>query len=254
MAGTEIIALGDVHVGRKTESYNTARLREKAEKYVASVLLVRRRVKLGYGAPSETVLVLLGDIVDGEEIYRGQPYEQELAVDEQIDHAAEVIGWIIRELGVTRVVAVSGNHGRANRHGKGNWDYAFYRYLDGVTAGVDFEYTPYNKMKTDIAGLNVMPWHPFEVRMYMNIPFYGLTRQGLIEAVTRGIDLALVGHFHSFFMFNVHGIDIYGNGSFLEGDEFSKLRGWVCDSRYWYLYARNGEIHAASIINAGCRE
>ena len=252
----EILVLGDTHVGRKTDTFNLAVFKDKVDKYIGCMALARRFYMSSGKEPDKTVLFLVGDIVDGEEIYRGQGYEQDLTVHEQIEEAAVGIEKIIDKLGVDEVVAVSGNHGRSNWRGTGNWDYMLYEVLRGrlFSRRVGVEMSKEGKTKAEYGGVSWLLWHPYEVRMYMSLPYYGLSRQGVVEALVRGVNAAVLGHFHTAFYINVHGVHLFGNGSFLEGDEFSRRRGWLCDSRYWYLVAGNSKILYQTLVDVGCRD
>lgn len=118
---TEVIVLSDLHFGKKVviEGEVVFDKNIAAERFKA-IVAGMRHLNESYVRPNhsidELVIVLLGDIVDGELIYEGQPYNQDLPLLDQLTLAAqlikkELIDVVAQTFGTVRVISVPGNHG-----------------------------------------------------------------------------------------------------------------------------------------------
>jgi hypothetical protein len=118
---TEVIVLSDLHFGKKVviEGQVTFDKDIAAERFKA-IVAGMRHLNESYIRPNhsinELVIVMLGDIVDGELIYASQPYNSDLPLIDQLMFAAELIkkellDQVSQMFGSVRVIVVSGNHG-----------------------------------------------------------------------------------------------------------------------------------------------
>ena len=251
---TEIIILSDTHIGKKTETFDTSIALSKIERLKKEIDASRARFESLGGSIEESVVAFLGDMVDGELIYPAHQLDLEMDVNRQIVEAADILEEFILWVQPSRVYAVSGNHGRSSRHGRGNWDYVMYEILKSRTGEVvkHFSATPESYIDASVGGLGVRFWHPYNVRMYMQLPWYGLIREGMKARSIYGVDVFFVGHFHRFFYVPGYGFDVYGNGALMEGGEYMRTLGFECDSRFWHVFVERGKVVYSSVLDAGC--
>jgi DNA-binding Lrp family transcriptional regulator len=218
-ASMVIALLSDMHVGRKTPSFNASVLRERFKKYLGALT----RIMDNHGG--ELVVLGLGDYVDGASIYPRQEYEQEMDPNEQVDVAFD----ITRELFevASRFYGVVGNHGRTSESEHGNYDYFYLlqvRAVMGDRASISKRHHEYFKLPS---GELVLLSHPPPPRIYsyQGIPDYGIRRFVASHvSANRGLREAFFGHFHTPKV-TYEIIPVYLNGSFLSDDEYSRMLG-----------------------------
>ncbi len=122
--------VSDTQIGKVTRSYDSeiaaGRLMEYAER--TATCIERHRT---YARIEELHVFLGGDLIEGESIFSGQPWEIDSGVLQQaVRTAPEIFArMIVYWLGVVdriHVVGVAGNHGRSGRKGEShpltNWD------------------------------------------------------------------------------------------------------------------------------------
>ena len=136
---TEVIILSDLHFGKKVVIEGQVTFdKDIAASRFKSIMAGMRHLNESYIQPNhsidELVIVLLGDIVDGELIYAGQPYNQDMPLLDQLTFAAalikkELLDPASQMFGSVRVVAIPGNHGEIRNdrgehmmHPKTNFD------------------------------------------------------------------------------------------------------------------------------------
>ena len=165
---------------------------------------------------SRLVVAVLGDIVEGHDIFNGQAWslERDAAV-QSLDGSelmAGVICGIVEELaprGVTvDVYCVPGNHGKPGGRKAGatpmtfSFDYLLYRMLEKELAkqpirevGIE----PAGRLLFEAAGQVFLMTHGNEVRGWGGFPFYGLdkTHAKLTMELETLFTFWLLGHWHS---------------------------------------------------------
>jgi predicted phosphodiesterase len=223
--------LSDLHIGKvvkdenDVEIYNTEiALRyvdQLTEKLFKVVWHIKRSSKV-----NEVVVLLLGDIVDNEQIYDTQPYHIDSFVVEQVKNASSVLWKLLLSLeksfGKVRVCTVRGNHGRSGGHEESNWDKIVYQQLEllaelnGRSIVVENNYGEFNHCW--IRGKKVMLRH------------YAPKQDG--TAAARGrlggwyqihkFDALAFGHFHQVGLLNFNGIPLFRNGSLCPGDDYAE--------------------------------
>jgi len=139
------IVISDVHVGEETEEnlvaglgkYDTSTFHRSADILEERLLFFNKMY--GRSFPIDTLVIyFLGDIVTGESIFAGQPYEIDHGVVEQIFIAEERFtkmfqNWAAHFKNVV-IYAVPGNHGRVGRKNDGlhpltNFEFMLYRMM-----------------------------------------------------------------------------------------------------------------------------
>lgn len=131
------LLLGDWHIGAHIDlpinRYDQEVAQKRVEKLIHNTLklstcYIRQEIK-------ELVVLIVGDMVDGAEIFDTQPYHQELAVLEQIQLASSLLWQMFLTFSQSyervRVHAVRGNHGRMSKTAppEANWDLMLYLML-----------------------------------------------------------------------------------------------------------------------------
>lgn len=137
-----VITLSDIHIGRSFRnllgdvSYSVDIAEQRCRKYTEEILGIAGR----YGNTiDEIVLLLVGDLTDGVDIFPGQTETSEITPLFQI-HRATMIIWemlvSIREalpLVPIRVITCRGNHGRVGSMKISNWDNVVYQELELIS-------------------------------------------------------------------------------------------------------------------------
>jgi len=220
--------ISDVHIGRKTRSFNRDIVEQRLSRLIEEVA---RRV-------SGTVhVMLLGDIVDGENVFNGQGYESDMDVDEAIDVAVQWLDRLYEKVeGDVRFHCVVGNHGRANRYGsqKANWDLVVYKRLrDRLGDNVVEVFEDWYGI-VEVGRWRYLLMHGDNVKMYHNIPWYGIVQSVMrLRAAGLEFDVCCLGHFHTAFQLQWNDISILGNGTMLTGDDYSLRLGLKSCNEFW---------------------
>lgn len=199
------IVITDHHEGRKTESYNTKIYIARNEYFLDRVMRV-----IELHRPIGTAhLFILGDMVQGENIYKGSNVDEtEFGVWTQInDYAIPTLSRLILSLAqgveAVEVWCVWGNHGVYAREGtrQANWDNFVYKGLEvaltnqkNVTVHCPTEFY----QLVTIKGWRFFLFHGDQVRSNQGIPLFALRRK-LQDwyAYLNGFDYAYCGHWHT---------------------------------------------------------
>jgi len=118
---TEVLILSDLHFGKKVVIEGKVTFdKDIAEERFKAIMAGMRHLNESYIRPNhsieELVVVLLGDIVDGELIYLGQPYNQDMPLLDQLAFTSQLIKKELIDVASqtfrhVRVISVPGNHG-----------------------------------------------------------------------------------------------------------------------------------------------
>lgn len=131
---TAVLLLSDWQLGKVTPTYNSEicadRISQLAEKVQRLVELQRKAHPV-----REIRVYLLGDLIEGEDIFPGQAHLVDASLYNQVFHGGEILADLIRRLAGSfeqvKVVGVIGNHGRLGRkgtfHPESNADAMMYR-------------------------------------------------------------------------------------------------------------------------------
>ena len=142
---TVVLMVSDFQIGKRTPTFNAdvarLRVREYASKACAEV---NGRLRQGKQVDRAHIW-LLGDIVEGEDIFPGQAHEIHESLMEQITDAVAMLGEFVRTIrGVVshiHITGVVGNHGRLGRKGQysqaSNADKMVYRMMQMSLQDVD---------------------------------------------------------------------------------------------------------------------
>jgi len=232
---TMVAAFSDVHIGKKTKSYSVAVAQERMNNFQAGLMSVLD-IQRSWNPMEKLRLFLLGDIVDGENIYPGHAYEVECDVIDQIFvHAIPMFSkFIINIAGNFKRVdidCVPGNHGRVSfqnaKHT--NWDLVFYKALEATLKNFEnvhfhFPVSGDFYVVADVEGNKFMLSHGAEIKSYYNTPVYQWVRHSerWRSSISRDLKYFMFGHFHTICNgMEFNGMEILACGTFISDDSYS---------------------------------
>lgn len=217
-----VLLLSDLHFGKMTENFNL----EEAKRRIKSI----PNQLLNIPEVDEIVVCLVGDIVDGEDIYAHQNGEIEVAVITQAQTAVESIWQLLLDLREkfkckVRVETAPGNHGRMSKTAdpRSNWDNVCYMMLAEIAKF---------KGDTDIeVNLNFDSFRIFDVKGKTGMAYhYGTKHLGTPSMqvkyagwiVSHNVDFIVHGHWHHWSIETYLGRPMISNGSLPGPDDLSR--------------------------------
>lgn len=227
-----VVVISDTHFGRKTKKFNHKEGQRCMLKITSSVLKSFDTIRHAFNV-DEISIFLIGDIIDGEEIFPGHGYAVEFNIDRQKQVAMESINEMVKTLQPffkrINIHCVKGNHGIANRRAseKSNWDLALYRELQAyyrseptvrVVVAESWHHT------VNIEGHRILLCHGDEIKPSGDTPYTSIAKR-VMRWVTSNmfgrIDMVVLGHLHTDYKIRAGSIPIIGNGCFVKDDEYS---------------------------------
>ena len=239
-----VIHVSDTQVGKVTESYNTTvaadRLMLLAEKAIKAARDRRQSARI-----DECRVYLGGDLIEGEEIFKGQVWEVDSGVfDQALKSVPEMLGRMLLSLAAefksVRVLGVIGNHGRngpfgGNAHPKTNWDLVTMKTLEIAMAKekrIVFDISDNWYQVDDILGWSNLLIHGHQVRGgFAGFPWYGVGRRAagwkaaIREWESEGDKwnrYLWLGHFHTPAMATLNDVIMLANGTSESDNEFAR--------------------------------
>ena len=245
-----ILVLSDVHAGlhiSKSEmgglnEYSVEKMKVRGQRMLDSITSIQAKYKV----PIKRINIFqIGDILEGHEIFKGQHFELELNIAEQILVAARLLADTYNELSSVfehvNVYVVEGNHGRMT----------FGRQSAPVGMSFDFLLAKLaQEMLRDnprvVFSFAESWWHLVERQNhrfllmhgdgikggFAGLPYYGMVRKlvgnfGMIQpALPEGVSgvafhTMIIGHFHTPACLEWAGSELIVNGSWTGGTKFS---------------------------------
>lgn len=217
-AGSELVfflLMSDHHIGSFVSSPDTAGLEvynfgvyQKRLDTLLDRVLLFKSLHSSHSVVRKIILPVLGDVVEGANIYATQAYEVDRVVVDQVFSGLEL--WhqfllkLCAEFEVVELFCVWGNHGRLGKEHptRVNWDYVFYRFLQNLfrekqsNLRIYVSETPFMIFREGEKHFYLH--HGDNVQRYVSLPFYGLDRMarrlsGLFRVF---LDYVMIGHFH----------------------------------------------------------
>jgi predicted phosphodiesterase len=232
---TLVIHITDLHAGKIVKDqegkliYNEDIFRKRINCLCEQTLKLLDN-NISKGVPIIDVVILLtGDLANGEDIYATQAYEQELAPPKQVMLVVDVITKLItsllkRNLSV-KVYGIRGNHGRTGKDTDvaSNWDIMIYEILDFWAKLVlknpklQIKFAETEHLKFDIRG------HGFLIRHIC--PEQPDTPAGRVKinqwARQYNVEGICYGHYHHAGVFDCDNVRVMRGGSTVGGDSLS---------------------------------
>jgi len=182
------------------------------------------------GNLDDIVILLGGDLLEGEDIYESQAHEIRKSLDDQIKAARrayfEEIKWLKELFGVPiKIVCVSGNHGDLGTTSGANADDIIYSMLEDMINLSDIGGVKFVKSdRSDYTTFNYRNW-----KGYLT---HGENRRGHIGTSSPqsdwlaikdefGFDAAWRGHYHTQKRETVNGAPVYMTNSRKPGDDYT---------------------------------
>lgn len=242
-----VLHITDTQIGKRTATYNSEvaakRLAILAEKTIRITELRRNVAKI-----DEAVLFIGGDIVEGEEIFKGQGFEIDSPLLTQACKTApEILTNVALKLLETfnkvKIYCVRGNHGRVsspNSYKYTNFDLVAYYVMKhmleaaALKAGIDIK----NRLEfniaddkfwvyTEICGWGNILIHGDEISGsggFAQFPLASVVRKlfGWAESIKEPFDFIWMGHRHTHLLFSVNNKTILSTGSPESDNEYAQ--------------------------------
>lgn len=219
--------------------YN-AEIAEARERYITDEVMSLIDRQEAAGSVFDTAHLLLGgDIVTGEGIYEGQPWDTELTLDKQIDLAVEVFFAQIRRLAArfprVQVVCVPGNHGEIrvkSPSGGANADLFVYGFLDMLVRNSDLDNVTF--IRNESTSFVNFSMRDDRWRGHLRHGQDSLSHVGTASSLNRWgawhrsnqFDIGYRGHYHEFKVEPMDGIPIIEGGSIAPPGDYAEGLGY----------------------------
>lgn len=209
-------------------------LEKRLDGMIDRALHINKILKPGYKF-DKLYILMTGDLVDGNEIYATHPYH----VDDRASYGraqAKKMAKLLKPRIVKlkeiapkiEIHGVPGNHGRVSKftHESNNWDLVLYDNLSLMFDG-DKDVAVYSYDK-NFAIVNIQEhgfllYHGAGIRMYQNLPFYGIRQRVLrwSKTIKEPFRVVLMGHFHQCLEDAVDDIRIMLSGTAVSDDDWA---------------------------------
>lgn len=223
-----ILHLSDNHFGKHTSRYNLEIARERT-----TTMLARVMTSLGnLDNVDEVVVALVGDEVEGEDIYSNQNGSLECPVIYQAKAAAEAYWQLALNIRKTmgpdvaiRFVTAPGNHGRMSKtaNTESNWDNVVYLMLsllaqenEDLNIDVDLNFGEFKEFV--VKDKKLLAYH--YGTKHLGTPAMQIKMAGWI--ISKGIEAVLHGHWHHWGVETYLGIPMIHNGSMCGSDDLAE--------------------------------
>lgn len=263
---TAILLLSDWQLGKITPTYNSEVCAERIELLAQKVESLVAIQRADHPVPDLRVY-LLGDLVEGEDIFPGQAHLIDASLYNQTFRGAEILAGLVRRLSASfekvKVVGAIGNHGRLGRkgtfHPESNADAMMYRVASMLVKDV-----PHIEWVETIAkgerawfgtdevyGKRWFLFHGDQVGGgFAGFPWYGFGKkiQGWNMTVSP-FDYSAAGHFHTPVRMYLNGIVHWNGGSTESANTYAQEQlasaGEPCQ---WLLFQHPSGVSAEYLI------
>jgi len=237
---TMVLLLSDLHIGETVDlpglnKYDFEIYKKRMETLVTNVIKIFDGLD-GYEF-EKLVIMGLGDYVTGE-IHEELRESNDVPIVDSVIQGSLVLSRQIERLvpmfPSIEVIGVAGNHGRLRtkptyKKFYSNWDYLFLKSTESYLSNYDtvyFEVPKQSYFLKNIAKHNFYGFHGSNVKSYMGIPYYGITRhvtgvRAMYSSLNQTIDYFVMGHFHVPSMIELSSAKVIINGSLIGGTEYS---------------------------------
>lgn len=239
------ILLSDTHIGKHTDNFNR-------EVFIERLSTIPEKIQEEIALPDdmqEFVLMLAGDMLEGENIYETQAHHLEMPAIDQVQVAVDTFWNLALKLRNTfnvpvRIVTCPGNHGRVSKIAseKTNWDNIIYQTL-GYLVAVSLE----RDISIDV---NFEAFVTFPVQDKVGMLFHHGTKHLGTPAMqskvagwiyTKQFDFMCHGHWHHWEVGTQFGKLVMKNGSLPGDDDLSERMGVFDPPRQGWLLVRRGQ-------------
>lgn len=248
--------IGDWHVGKKETDHHTfpARVARIGDRLIE----LRERTLAAY-RHSGLLIADTGDMLDGQDIYETQVYNQSIPDGrDQVALAAEHITRLVERLlpyyGPIRYAKVAGNHGR----------------IRGMPDSANLDVLLADALAQSLAGkveVIYKPKDPWQLRVHVHGDYYALLYHGHKTCKTEGSIISqvgkwnmvrafspfhylLLGHLHHLYSRELNSVFINRTGTMLTDDPYAREFGWDSStfSRLWGVNATHDRRTVTTMI------
>ena len=231
-----VVLFSDCQIGEKVDlketqlgEYNIDIFEQRVRRYYELIMKTIDRHRLT--TPISNVhIFMLGDIVEGEQIYRGQGSRITDDLMTQFFRGKNIVSRFISDVSSNfdevYIDAVAGNHGRVFRKDEGkfyvNWDYMMYRYMEDTLN--NHKNIKWNIPMSWWTIAEVQNWkfyltHGDDLIRYMGIPWYSMERMDnrelkMLQMTNQSYNHMVIGHHHQALMWDCGPGERIVNGSF----------------------------------------
>jgi len=272
-----IALLSDWQLGKLTPSYDSEVCAQRVRRYAAKVVELIELQRTHHPV-DEARIYLLGDLVEGEEIFPGQSHRIDASLYSQLFTAAQLIAEVVRTVAAVvdrvRVVGCIGNHGalggpvRRSYHPETNADAMAYnvaRMLVKGNAGTGEPRIEWPETLTagerswyatdEVMGHRWFMFHGDQIKSAsFGIPWYGFNKRLLGWATSVApFTHSASGHWHQAVSFPVNGINHWGGGSTESGNTYAQeyLASGGQEPTQWLLFMGENGVTSEYRVRVG---
>jgi hypothetical protein len=236
-----ICILADWQWGKVTPAYNSEVAAERVARYAQKAVQLID-LQRSHHPVREARIYLLGDLLEGEEIFPGQAHRIDASLYSQVFKAAEALAALVRTIAATvdkvTVKGAIGNHGamggpiRRSYNPETNFDAMLYniaRMLVGADPRIEWPETFVAGERAwyatdDVLGKRWFLFHGDQVKSAsFGIPWYGFNKRLLGWATSvEPFDYSASGHWHVPVRMQVNAITHWGAGSTESANTFAQ--------------------------------
>jgi predicted phosphodiesterase len=223
-----VVLLSDFHVGKVVQDESSRCLFDVAKAIVRidSLRETVWQILVKNMLVDEVVLILAGDLVDGEGIYPGQEMHLEVHVADQIKAVTTSLWKLITDLSgelKVRVVTCRGNHGRTGLSDEANWDNIVYQQLEILA---DMQNDSHLAVKNLYGNFNTFEVRGWKGLVRHNAPMQADTGAAIAKFAgwhsIHQYDFLCYGHWHHWGVMTWNGKPLFRNGSLGGGDDYAE--------------------------------
>lgn len=263
-----VALLSDLQTGKITPDYNTEVCRERVMRYAEKIVSITNVQRADHPV-RECVVPMLGDMVEGVDIFPGQQWLIDSTLYRQVFDStptivADFLRYLLAHFDTVRVEAVQGNHGRIGRKGmfgpEDNADRMVYRVIQLLLRGEDrltFNMAdPLGERAwykiAEIGNYKALLIHGDQIRGAMGYPFYGLGKKvhswasGGLGSDSDFTDIMLA-HYHQLAMIPLNHRFAWANGSTESTNTFaSEMLAAQSKPSQWLLFVNPDAGHVTA--------
>jgi len=227
-----VLVIGDLQIGHKTPTTTMRIIANRMQRLTAKFIKIVRHHRKMYPV-KRLEIFLLGDLIQSEDIgfKVGLDELEDVLMGQMFKGAIPILEQMLVDLSPhfdqIDVRTVSGNHGRLDRFHADttNWDTIIYKILETRTGDFVNWHIEGHKFwqKVKIWRKTFLVVHGDQIRMWMNIPWYGITQrlmrwQGSLPGDK--FHYMVMGHFHVISNFVWNDVQVFVNGCFVSDDQW----------------------------------
>lgn len=231
-AEVAVALLSDTQIGKVTPDYNSEVARERVLRYARKIVQLTE-IQRAHHPIRKCVVAMLGDMVEGVDIFPGQQWLIDSTLYQQIFETTpsilvDFLRYLLAHFDEVEVWAVQGNHGRLGRKGQygpeDNADRMVYKLVSMLMRDeprLTFKMSDPRRerawyMVGHIGNYSAMLIHGDQIKGANGYPWYGLGKKvggWASGGIPEPFHDILLGHYHQLGMFPLNHRNAYANGS-----------------------------------------